>query len=85
MELRDQVHLQRAAYTAVLEGYKAVIALAYYTALLDQRSVDIDFADIIDDDRKTDTFGIREDAVQKSSLTAPEITREQQDRYFINR
>ena len=85
MELLDQVHLQRAAYTAVLEGHKTVVILVYHPALLDERSVDIDFADIIDNDRKTDPFGIGQNAVQKRGLTAPEITREQQDRYFINR
>jgi hypothetical protein len=85
MELGNQIHLERAADTTVLERNERVVVLAHHPALLNQRSIDIDFTDIIDNDRKTNAFGIRQDAVQKSGLTAPEIAREQQDRYFINR
>ena len=85
MELLDQIHLQRAADTTVLQRHKTVIILAYYSALLDKRSIYIHFADIVDNHRKTDPFGVRQYAVQKCGLTAPEIAREQQDRYLINR
>ena len=82
MELLDKVHLERAADTTVLKGDERIVLLGNHPALLNERGIDIHFTDIVDDDRKTNAFLVRQDAVEKCCLAASEITRKQQDRDF---
>ena len=49
-DLLDQIGLESTADTAVLERYKVLVLLIDDAALLDQLSVDVDLADIVDDD-----------------------------------
>ena len=59
MQLLDEVHLQRAADTSVLQRHQRVVVLTHYSALLDERSIDIHFSDIVHDHGKTNAFGVR--------------------------
>ena len=74
MQLGQQIHLERTADTTVLQCHKAVILLGHHPALLDQRSIDIHFADIIDDNSKANTFLVGQDAVEQSRFSASQIT-----------
>ena len=56
MQLIDQIGLEGTADTAVLQRHEGIIFLRHYSALLDERSVDIHFADIINDNGKANTF-----------------------------
>ena len=82
-ELLDQVGLQRAADTAVLEGHQTVVLLAHHTALLNEVSIDIDFSQIIDNHRKADAFAIVQDLVDQGGLAAAQIAGQQQYRDFF--
>ena len=53
MELLDEIHLERAANTAILQRYQALVLLTYHPALLDQFRIDIYLADIIDNNGKS--------------------------------
>ena len=70
VELFDEVHLQRAADTSVLQCHEAVVALAYHAALLDEAGVDVHLADVVDDDGEADAFLVFQNTVQKSGLAA---------------
>ncbi len=65
---------------AVLKGHETFVFLSYYPALLNQARVYIDFAYVVYDYGEFDSFFICEDPVQKRSLTAPQISRQQQYR-----
>ncbi len=78
-KLFGQVHLQRAAYAAVLQSHKVVLPrAAYHAAAAYERSVDVDFADVIDYYRKTYASLIGKDAVEQGGFAAAEVACEQQ-------
>ena len=79
LQLLHQVHLQRAADAAVLQGYQRVVLLAHYSTLLYQVGVDVHLADVIDDNCKLNTLLILQDTIQQRGLTTAQITRQQQD------
>ena len=83
--LLDKVHLQCAADATVLEGYQGVVLLVDDTAFLDEVGVDVDFADIVDDDGKLDATLIGQNPVQQRGLTAAQIACQQQYGYFFHR
>ena len=74
MQLADEVHLEGAAYTAVLQGYQGVVLLRHHPALLNEGSVDIHFADIIDDNGKANTFLVSKNTIEQRGLTTSQIT-----------
>ena len=74
MKLRKQIHLERTANTAVLKSHKRIIALTYYSALFNQRGIDIYFAYIIDYHGKSNAFLIRKNTVEERRFAAPQIT-----------
>ena len=78
-----QVHLQRTADAAVLQGYQAVVLLAYNAAFLDEVGVDIYFADVVDDDGKLDAAFVGQNLVDQCGLSTAQITGEQQYRNFF--
>ena len=80
LELGHEVHLERTADAAVLQGHEAVVGLAHDAALLDQVGVDVDLAEVIDDHGELDAAAVGEDPVQERGLAASEIAGEQQDR-----
>ena len=84
MQLGDEVHLERAADTPVLKGDERVVLLAHHPALLNKGCIDIHFTDIVDDHRKANALGVRQDTVEKCGLATTEITGNEQDRYFWN-
>jgi hypothetical protein len=83
MELLNEVHLERAADTAVLQGDERVVLLGHNPALLDKGSIDIHFTDIIDDNGEENTFIITQDTVEQRCFSATQIACDEQDRYFI--
>ena len=62
-QLFDQIHLERAADAAVLQGHEAVVLLAHDAAFFDKVGVDVDFADIVDDNSKFNAFFVAEYSV----------------------
>ena len=62
-QLFDEVHLQRAADTSVLQGHKTLVFFAYDATLLYQGGIDVHFADVIDDDGKFDAALVGEYSV----------------------
>ena len=83
LQLRHEVHLQRAADAAVLQGHEAVVRLPHDAALLDQVRVDIHFAQVIDDHRELDAATVRQDPVQERRLPAPQVAGDQQHRQCL--
>ena len=75
-----EVHLQRAADTAVLQSDERIVGAAHYASLFDQGGVDVHFADIVHYHGELDPFLIGEDAVQQRCLAAPEVTGDEKDR-----
>ena len=63
MQLLYQVHLEGAAYAAVLQCNQAVIIHAHNTSLLYQAGVDVDLTYIIYDNCKLYTLAIGKDPV----------------------
>ena len=49
-DLLHQIDLEGTADTAVLERYQLAVFLRDCAASLDQRSVDVDLSDVVDDD-----------------------------------
>jgi hypothetical protein len=80
--LGNQIHLERAADTAVLESNKRIVLLRNHSTLLYKRGINIHFTYIIDYNSKTNTFVVCQYAVEKGCLAASEITGKQQDGYF---
>ena len=62
-DLLHQIHLQGAADAAVLQGDEVIVFLSDGAALGNQGSVNIDFADIVDDDGHLIALLIGEDMV----------------------
>ena len=54
LQLLDEIHLQRAADAAVLQGHERVVLLVDDAALLDEVGIDVDFSDVVDNDGKLD-------------------------------
>ena len=84
VQLLHKVHLEGAAYAAVLQGYQAVIIHAYHAALLYKAGIDIDFTYIVYNYRELYALAVGQNPVQKGCLTAAQITGEQQDRSFLS-
>ena len=79
VQLLDEIHLQGAADATVLKSHKAIVALTNDAALLNQIGIDVNLTNIIYNNSKLDTFPIGKYTVEKCSLTAAQITREQQN------
>ena len=77
MQLIDEIGLKRAADTAVLQRHERIILLRHYSALLNERSINIHFADIIDDNGKANTFVVGKNTVQKCRFSRTEIAGKQ--------
>ena len=73
LELLDEVHLQVAADTAVLQCYQRVVLLVDNAALLYKVGVDVDLADIVYDNSEFDSLVIIEYAVEQGCLSAAQI------------
>ena len=58
VDLVDQVEFQGAADAAVLQWNKAVIGLSYDPSLLNKVSIDIDFPDVVNYHRESDSFAV---------------------------
>ena len=82
-ELRNQVHLQSAAYATVLKCYQTVVRASDNAALLYQVGIYVDLADVVDDYGELDSFLVCEDAVQKGGLAAPEVSGHKKDRDLL--
>ncbi len=84
-ELVDEVGLQGAADTSILQGNEVsvILLLPYHAPFLDKRRVNVDLADIVDNHRETYSFLIAQYPVEQGGLAAAEIPREQQHRYFF--
>ena len=80
IQLLHQVHLERAAYAAVLQRHQGLVFLAHDTALFDEGSVDIYGAEIVHNHGELDTLVVGQDTVQEGCFAAAEITCEQQHR-----
>jgi len=72
-----EIHLERAAYAAVFEGYKAVILLADDSSALYELCVDVDFSYVIDYHRELDALAVEEYLVEKGGLAASEVACDQ--------
>ena len=78
-QLAHQVHLQRAADAAVLQRHQvALVGAAHYTALLYERGVDVNLAQVVDDYGKAYAAAVVEDTVEQSGLAAAEIAGQEQ-------
>ena len=84
MKLLYKIHLEGAAYAAVLKGNQAVIIHSYHASLLDEAGINIDLAYVIYYYSELDSLAVAQYAVQKGCLTAAQITGEQQDRCFFS-
>ncbi len=83
-QLLHEVHFQRAAYAAVLQGHKvAVVFSTYHSAFLYKRGIYVNLAYIIDNHCEAYASFIGEYMVEKRSLATAEIAREQQHRYVF--
>ena len=78
--LLHEVHLQRTAYTSVLQSHQAVVLLVHDTTLLNQAGVDIYFSDIVDNHCKAYASLVGKDSVEQGGLSATQITGEQEYR-----
>ena len=76
-DLLHQIDLERAADAAVLQRNEVVVLLCHRAALGDQRRVDIDLADVVDDDRYLVALLVGENMVENSGFACAQITREQ--------
>ena len=80
--LFQEVGLEGAADAAIRKWhYLAGIFLRDVPALLDERLVDVHFADVVHDDGDVVTLLVVEHKVQEGRLSGSEVTGEQRDRY----
>ena len=77
-KLFHQIHFQGAADAAVLQSYQTFVLLAHHTALLDKVRVNVDFSQIIHNNREADAFAVVQNMVHQSGFSAAQITRQQQ-------
>ena len=77
-ELAGEVVGERAAEAPVRHGDEVAVYLGE-PALLDERGVHVDLADVVDDDGGTDALLILKDVVEKRGLAGPEVAGEQGD------
>ncbi len=70
LQLFHEVHLQRAADAAVLQAYERIVLLVHHAAFLDEGSVDVHLADVVDDDCKLDAFLVSQNLIEQSGLSA---------------
>ncbi len=83
VDLLDQVHLQRTADAAVLQGHEALVLLAHDTAFLYQVGIDVYLAYVVDDDGKLDSSLVCENTVDQRCLSAAQIACDEQDWCFF--
>ena len=81
-QLLHQVHLQRAADAAVLKGHQAVVSLTDDTTFFNQVGIDIDLAEVVDNDGKLNALAVVKNLVYQCSLAAAEVAGEQQSGYL---
>ncbi len=79
-ELLHKIHLECAADTPVLKSHEAIVVTTDHPAFCDEIGINVDFTDIIHDNGEADSFTIVEYPVEKSGLTASEVSGQQQDR-----
>ncbi len=77
-QLACQVVGQRAAQAPVGHGDEVAVYLRQ-AALLDEAGVDVDLADVVDDDGGADALLVGEDVVEQGGLACAEIAGEQDD------
>ena len=78
LQLLHEVHLQRAAYTSVLQRHQRVVLLVDHASLLYEVGVDVDLSDVIDDDGKLDASFVTQYSVQQCCLAAAQVSCQQQ-------
>ena len=79
-QLLRQIILQRAADTAVGQWNQVfILPGGDAAAFLDQIRVDVDFADVIDDDGRPDAFLIRQNMIQQRGFACAQIACDQAD------
>ena len=83
VQLLDEVHLQGATDATVLQSHERVIALTNDATLLDEISINIHFADVVNDNCKTNALLIGQNTIEKGCLTTAQITGEQKDRNLL--
>ncbi len=84
LQLLHEIHLEGAAYTAILQCHEAVVVFTHNAALLDERGVDVDLANVVDDDGKFYSLLVAQDAVDKGGLAAAKIAGEQEHRNVLD-
>ena len=84
-QLVRQVISQSAADAAVCQRNKVAVLLCDNSTFFNKIGVNIDFADIVDDNGGADAFIICKNVVQKSRLTCAEITGDKSDLYCFIR
>ena len=62
-QLVDEIHLQRAADTAVLQSHQTVVLLVHYSPLLNKIGIDVHLADIVHDNGKLNSFLVGKNAI----------------------
>ena len=77
LELLCEVACERAADAAV--GERDEVVSLREAAVLDEAGVDVDLADVVDDDGCADSLVVAEDVVQERGLAGAEVTGEQDD------
>lgn len=83
-ELFDKVHFEGATYATVLQGHEvAGIFFADNTTFLNERCVDVYFADVVYNYSEPYSPLVCEDTVEQSSFAAAQISGEQQHFCFI--
>ena len=80
IDLLDEIISECAAYTSVLEGHKvarAIVVLPYHAAFLNQRGINVDFADIVDNHCKAYAAFIGENPVEQCGFATAEVSGEE--------
>ena len=78
VELLYEIHLQGTADASVLKCHKALVFLPHDTAFLNKTSINVHFANVVDDNGKFYVFLVSENVIYKCCFSAAQITREQQ-------
>ena len=82
-DLLHQIDLECAADAAVLQRNKILVLLCDRAALCNQGSVNIDLADVVDDDRHLVALLVGEHMVEYGRLSCAQITGQQRNRHQL--
>ena len=82
-QLLHKVHLERAAYTAVLQSHQAIVLGAHHATTLYQVGIDVHLSYIVYYHRKAYAATIVQYSVHQCCLTAAKVSRKQQYWYFF--